>query len=50
MFGVGSISKFLIISEFEWRDFKDSVDALRSAFPGLHQNSETAEADRQLFL
>jgi hypothetical protein len=49
MFGVGSMSKFLIISEFEWRDFKDSVDELRSAFPGLHQNSETAKGGRQLF-
>jgi len=49
MFGVGSISKFLIISEFEWQDFKDSVDELRSAFPGLHEDSETGEHSRQLY-
>lgn len=37
MFGIGSISKFLMISEADWLSFKDSVDGLRSAFPGLHE-------------
>jgi hypothetical protein len=49
MFEVGSISKFLIISDFEWQDFKDSVDELRSTFPGLHQESEIAKHARQLY-
>jgi hypothetical protein len=49
MFGVGSISKFLTISEFEWQHFKDSVDQLRSSFPGLHQESENADRIGRLY-
>ena len=40
MFGIGSISKFLMINEADWQSFKDSVDELRSAFPGLHQEPQ----------
>ena len=49
MFGVGSISKFLTISDFDWQNFKDAVDELRSEFPGLHHDSETAKYVRQLY-
>jgi hypothetical protein len=42
VFGAGSISKFLTMSELDWQNFKDSVDELRSTFPGLHQEPEAA--------
>jgi len=42
VFGLGSISKFLMISEADWQSFKDSVDELRSAFPGLHQEPQNS--------
>jgi hypothetical protein len=42
MFGVGSVSKFLTMSELDWQSFKDSVEELRATFPGLHQHPQTA--------
>ena len=49
MFGLGSISRFLMIGDSDWQNFKDAVDELRSEFPGLHHHSESDMHSCQLY-